>query len=86
MTTEPAISQGKGLGQPTCTVGTGHLCRAPGWVKKGVLGQPEWLSGLVPPSAGDVILETGDRVPHWAPCVEPASPSAYVSASLSLSL
>ena len=25
-----------------------------------------------------VILETLDGVPHWAPCVEPASPSACV--------
>ena len=25
-----------------------------------------------------------DRVPRWAPCMEPASPSACVSASLSL--
>ena len=24
-----------------------------------------------------------DQVPHWAPCMEPASPSAYVSAALS---
>ena len=42
--------------------------------------------GLVPPSAQGVILETSDRVPRQAPCMEPASPSAYVSASLSLSL
>ena len=27
-----------------------------------------------------------DRVPHQAPCGEPASPSAYVSASLSVYL
>ena len=27
-----------------------------------------------------------DQVPHWAPCGEPVSPSACVSASLSLSL
>ena len=46
-------------------------------------GQPEWLSGLVPPSAQGVILETQDRVLHRAPCMEPASPpSSYVSASL----
>ena len=35
------------------------------------------------PSAQDVILESWDQVPHQAPCEEPASPSAYVSASLS---
>ena len=27
-------------------------------------------------------LETRDGVPHWAPCMEPASPSVCVSASL----
>ena len=49
-------------------------------------GQPRWLSGLAPPSAQGVILETRDRVPRRAPCMEPASPSACVSASLSLSV
>ena len=48
------------------------------------IGQPGWLSGLVPPSAQGVILESQDRVPHPAPCMEPASPSACVFASLSL--
>ena len=48
------------------------------------VGQPRGLSGLVPPSAQGVILETQDRVPHRAPCMGPASPSASVSASLSL--
>ena len=38
------------------------------------------------PLAQGVILESRDRVPHWAPCMGPASPSACVSASLSLSL
>ena len=42
------------------------------------------LSGLAPPSAQGVILETWNGVPCWAPCMEPASPSACVSASLSL--
>ena len=32
-----------------------------------------------------VILETRDRVPHRASCMEPASPSACISASLCLS-
>uniref|UniRef100_A0A8P0P9F4 Immunoglobulin V-set domain-containing protein n=1 Tax=Canis lupus familiaris TaxID=9615 RepID=A0A8P0P9F4_CANLF len=36
-------------------------------------------------SAQGVILEFWDRVPHRAPCMEPASPSAYVSASLCVS-
>ena len=47
-------------------------------------GQPQWHSGLALPAAQGVILETQDRVPSPAPCVEPASPSACVSASLSL--
>ena len=47
---------------------------------------PGWLSGLVPPLAQGVILETWDWVPHRAPCMEPASPSACVCLSLSLSL
>ena len=50
------------------------------------LGQPGWLSGLVLPSAQGVILETWDHVPRQAPCMGSASPSACVSASLSLSL
>ena len=49
-------------------------------------GQPRWLSGIALPSIQGVILETQDRVPRWAPCMEPASPSTCVSASLSLSL
>uniref|UniRef100_A0A8C0MN91 Nuclear receptor coactivator n=1 Tax=Canis lupus familiaris TaxID=9615 RepID=A0A8C0MN91_CANLF len=49
-------------------------------------GQPRWLSGLAPPSAQGLILETRDQVPRRASCMEPASPSACVSASLSLSL
>ena len=36
------------------------------------------------PSAQGVILESQDRVLHQAPCMEPASPSACVSASLSM--
>ena len=51
-----------------------------------ILGQPGWLSGLAPPSAQGVMLETQGQVPCQAPCMEPASPSACVSASLSLSL
>ena len=47
-------------------------------------GQPQWPRGLVPPLAQGVILETWDRVPRRAPCMEPASPSACVSASLPL--
>ena len=47
-------------------------------------GQSGWLSGLAPPSAQGMILETRDGVPHWASCMEPASHSACVSASLSV--
>ena len=36
--------------------------------------------------AQGVIPGFQDRVPHGAPCMEPASPSACVSASLSVSL
>ena len=42
------------------------------------------LSACLPP--GGVILELCDRVPHRAPCMEPASLSAYVFASPSLRL
>ena len=35
-------------------------------------GRPGWRSGLAPPSAQGVILETRGRVPHRAPCMEPA--------------
>ena len=49
-------------------------------------GQPRWLSGLAPPLAQGVILEARDQVPHQAPCMEAASPSARVSASLSVPL
>ena len=38
------------------------------------------------PSAQGVILGSRDRVPHRAPCMGPASPSACVSASLSVCL
>ena len=45
-----------------------------------------WPSGWVSAFSSGVILESQDRVPHQAPCVETASPpSASVSASLCLS-
>ena len=49
----------------------------------------EHLSGSVVehlPSAQGVILGSWDQIPHQARHGEPASPPAYVSASLSLSL
>ena len=42
-------------------------------VKKLLIGQPRWLSSLAPPSVQGVILEIRDRVPHWAPRMEPVS-------------
>ena len=38
------------------------------------------------PSAQGVILETRNQLPHRAPCMKRASPSACVCAFLSLSL
>ena len=51
-----------------------------------VQGQRRWRSGLAPPATQGVILETLDRVPRQALCMEPAFPSACVSDSLSLPL
>ena len=47
-------------------------------------GQPQWRTGLAPPAAQGMILEILDPVPRQALCMEPASPSACVSAFLSL--
>ena len=41
-----------------------------------------WASAL---GSGCDFPESRDRVPHWASCREPASPSAYISASVHLS-
>ena len=52
-------------------------------------GQMGHLGGLVvelSPLAQGIILEFQDRIPHQAAHREPASPSVYVSASLSVSL
>ena len=53
------------------------------------LGQPGWLSGLGPPSAQGVNLETRDRGPHQAHCMEwslllPLPVSLPLSLSMSL--
>ena len=50
-------------------------------IKKYLLWQPGWLSGLAPPLAQGVILETKDRVPRQAPCMEPASSSVSLPLS-----
>ena len=47
-----------------------------------------WVAGSVVerlPSAQGVVSESQDRIPHRAPLEKPASPSAYVSASLYIS-
>ena len=59
---------------------------ATGPYKTAMLGSPGGSVGLALPPAHGMILETQDRIPHQAPCMEPASPSACVSASLSLSM
>ena len=38
------------------------------------------------PLTHGMILDSGDQVPYRAPCMEPSSPSACVSASLCVSL
>ena len=56
------------------------------YLKSLVLGH---LSGSVVerlPSAQVMTPGSWDRVLHRAPCMEPASPSAYISVSLSVSL
>ena len=50
-----------------------------------LLGIPGRLGSALP-SAHGLILESQDQVPHRAPCMETASPSAYLSVSLSLSV
>ena len=55
-------------------------------LKNHYVGQPGWLSGLAPPLAQGLIQETWNRVLCQAPCMEPASPSACVSASLPVCL
>ena len=53
-------------------------------------GMPAWLSSWASVFGSghdpDLTLRSGDQVPHRDACEEPAAPSAYVSASLSLSL
>ena len=47
-------------------------------------GIPGWLSGLAPAFSPGCDLESWDGVTHQAPYMEPAPPSACVSASFSL--
>ena len=60
-------------------------CRRAG-TERGSGGIPGWLSHLALLSALGMTPGSRDQVLHRASCVEPASPSACVSASLSLSL
>ena len=46
---------------------------------------PGWLSGQVSAFGSEHDPGSWDQVPTQAPCEDPASPSAYVSASLSVS-
>ena len=54
--------------------------------REGGWGKPRWLSSLAPAFSPSMILGSRDQVPCRAPCMEPASPSACVSASLCVSL
>ena len=55
-------------------------------IKRGFLGRLGGLAVERLPLTQGVILESQDQVPHRPPCMEPASPSACISASLFLSL
>ena len=68
--------------------GTQNTCLAQSEVSKSnYWGQAGWLSGLAPPAAQGLILESRDRGPHRAPCMEPASPlPGSLPLSLSVSL
>ena len=64
-----------------------HRCLGILWLFKGPMAS--LLISMYPAYNGEgmlvVILESLDRVPHQAPCMKPASPSAFVSASVCLS-
>ena len=49
-------------------------------------GMPRWLSGLVSAFGSGHDPGVLGSVPHQDPCREPASPSAYISAFLCVSL
>ena len=61
---------------------TGNLCLIKSCTQ-GCLGS---LAVKRLPLAQVMILESQDLVPHQAPCMEPASSTACISAALSLSL
>ena len=63
-----------------------HHCSSPELLtisnKDSVLGRPGGSAVGRLPSAQGMILESPAQVPHRAPGIEPASPSAYLSLSL----
>ena len=65
-----------------------NLIRQGQWMKRKLSFGGHLGSSVVEhlPLVWVVILRSGDQVPHQAPCKEPASPSAYVSASFLVSL
>ena len=80
---------------PLCSLPITNLLLPPqihcqdAWVAQSIKcrhqGQPGGSAVWRLPSAQDLILETQDRVPQRAPCMGPASPSAYVSLSFPVS-
>ena len=57
------------------------------WIEEEHIEQPGWLSGLVPPSAWVVILESHVGLSAWSLLLPlPASLSLCLSVSVSLSL
>ena len=62
------------------------ICTLPSSIKLNFQGRPGGSAVWHLPLAQGMILGSRDRVPRQAPCMEPASPSACVSASLSFSV
>ena len=62
------------------------MCVVSSLCDENTLGTPGWLMVERLPLAQVVTLGSWDRVPRWAPCMEPVSPSACVSASFSVFL
>ena len=55
------------------------------WYWNQSLGMPWWLSGWASAFGSGYDPEVLGSSPHWALCMEPAPPSAYISASLCVS-
>ena len=83
---KPCPAQGSILGH---TLASWIDPRRGNWsIDKEEMQRGAWVAQSVKhlPSSQVMISGSWDRVLHQAPCVEPASPSAYVSASLFVSL